>query len=431
MPISELEQKTFQQLRRVVADRADSYQAGVQTTILGRLHDGWGNLLTNFDFVCKGRRGPDPVIWKYPDLIISRRLAEVSRLPTILERLFQEDTLETGAEPEQVPAPLRLSHFEQVRSWQREWSQWPGDIAHFSPSGEHAQALRPQTSQVALDAPYYPSPAHVLLDLFGFRPINWGDYLTGQVIVVLPDFRARISKLTLGRDYLRVELDRGSSQPSELVAKAYAENSGRRLAQETIELVEPHFELNINDKATFASVALLSKSTGELLHEKSFDERRRWTDKDVIIKIAEQEIEQMLLLGETETVEFREKIEPVRLAKTTVAFANTSGGTIVLGVDDNHRVVGCDTRGLSDTVTNVVRDRCDPPPAVTTEVVGYQGRTLFLIRVAESKEQIHVEKEHGPLIRANATNRTPTSHELYSLIQRRTGTATSSLNRIP
>ena len=77
-----------------------------------------------------------------------------------------------------------------------------------------------------------------------------------------------------------------------------------------------------------------------------------------VLETSEQEIEQMLLLGESETLDFREKLDkgqPLRLAKTAVAFANTRGGIIVLGIDDDHRVVGCETKGLADTVTNILR----------------------------------------------------------------------------
>jgi len=419
MPVSESDQKTFEHLRKIIDDRAPSYETGVQTTILGKQTGGWRNLLTKIDFVCKGRSTPDPVLYKYPDVIITRRQVGVSGVSGILLRLLQEGKLETGVEPDHVPMTTRIGHHESFRSWRREWSKWPGDIVYFDPAEGQFHSGLPASSLIALDAPYYPTAGPALFDFFDSRPINDSDYLRGQVIVVIPDFRARISKLTLGRDYVRAELEFALSQPEDLLAKTYAENSGRRLAQETVQLAKPIIEMNLSDRATFAAIALLSKSTGELLHEKSFDEKRGWVDEDVIVKMSEQEIEQMLLLGETETVEFREKIEPVRLAKTIVAFANTRGGTIIVGVDDNHHVVGCDPKGLADTVTNVVRGRCDHPPDVSTEAVEYQSRTLFLIRVAESKDQVHVEKEHGPLIRANATNRTPTSYELDRLYQRR------------
>jgi hypothetical protein len=362
MPTSESEQNAFEQLRQLIADRAHSYETGVQTTILGRRQEGWGNLLTEFDFICNHRPVPDPVLYRYPDLIVARRVVETPRLSALLQALFQEGTLGTGTNPEQVPASVHLQYQQSVRSRWQVWSPWPGDVACFSPNSNQLRALYPQASLLAIDAPYYPSPEHLLSDLFGFRPINWNDYLVGQVILVVPDFRARISRLEIGRGYLRADVDCVLSSPSELVAKAYAETSAGPLAKETIALAEPYVQLGLDANPTFASVALLSKSSGELLHEKSFDEKRAWVDAEVVIKISEQDVEQMLLLGECETLEFREKIEPVRLAKTIVAFANTRGGTIIVGVDDNHRAVGCNTKDMPETVTSVLRHRCDPLP---------------------------------------------------------------------
>ena len=134
------------------------------------------------------------------------------------------------------------------------------------------------------------------------------------------------------------------------------------------------------------------------------------------------EIEQLLLTGEGGTIEFKVKLDSnsLRIAKTATAFANTNGGTIVFGVDDEERVVGCDIRGMAETITNILRSRCDPPPSFTTKVVKYEGKELFLVRVAESSGTVHVVKELGPYIRANRSDRTPTSHEL-ELLQRRRG----------
>ena len=180
----------------------------------------------------------------------------------------------------------------------------------------------------------------------------------------------------------------------------------------------------MDDRPTFASVALVGSPTGETLHVKSFREAAAWREPGVVLETSEQEIEQMLLIGESEALEFREMLQKksyLRLAKTAVAFANTKGGTIVIGVDDDHQVVGCETKGLRDTVTNVLRSYCDPSPSIETEVVQYQDKALFVMRVLESKDQVHMLKDHGPFIRANATNRAPTSHEHERLCRRRSG----------
>ena len=83
----------------------------------------------------------------------------------------------------------------------------------------------------------------------------------------------------------------------------------------------------------------------------------------------------MLLSGESETVEFREKLDrgrPERLGRMAVAFANTKGGTIVFGVDDDHRLVGCTIKGMADDITNILRSYCDPSPTARSSVVTHQ-----------------------------------------------------------
>lgn len=152
MPVPESEQKALEELRQLIADRAHSYETGVQTAILGRRQEGWGNLFTQFDFICKHRPLPDPVLYSYPDLIVARRLVEISRLSALLQSLLQEGTLETGADPQQVPTSVRLTHQDSVRSWPRQGSPWPGNIAYFSPASDQVRPLHPQASLVTRPA---------------------------------------------------------------------------------------------------------------------------------------------------------------------------------------------------------------------------------------------------------------------------------------
>ena len=66
--------------------------------------------------------------------------------------------------------------------------------------------------------------------------------------------------------------------------------------------------------------------------------------------MTEAEFEDILRVGETDTVEFKSWVktkntkERVALAvDELIAFANTKGGTVYFGVeDDTHEVTGCD-----------------------------------------------------------------------------------------
>lgn len=419
MPVREHDRKTLNRIQQIVSSRSHTYETAVQTTVLGKLDAGWRNLLTLFTFVPKGAVAPHRLEHKYGQVTVVRRLLSSSEMSALSEKLLDQSLLETGTEPERVERPGGFSLPDNSRTYPREWSQWPGDIFIHEPA-DHIWA--PQDPLTAVDHPYYPSLGHLLQFLLGIRSVSWMDYFKGRVIFVIPDFRARISKLVIGRNFLRAELDCPFAQLSQLVAKVYAENSALSLAQETVLLTEPSFELRLDDKASLVSVALLFKATGELLHEKSFDEGRGWRDRDVFIAISEQDIEQMLLTGENETIEFRQEIKnsAVRLAKTVVAFANTRGGSIIVGVDDDHRVVGCETKGLADTVTNIIRSHCEPPISVTTEIVEYKHKPLFIIRVPKIEGQVYTVREHGPFIRANATSRPPASAELKRLFNQST-----------
>lgn len=432
MPISDQEKPVLSHMLQLIAERGSQfYEIGVQTTVLSQGPSGWQNLLTKFDFVCKGMSRPDELRYVYPDTAIIRRLLSHAEVAAVLEKLSNEDILETGGASGGVPFQPRLRVGENTRLYPRQWTEWPSDIFNLSARSDEPRGLPANYPLVAASLPYFPTLEHVLWQFFGFRNLSWMDYFRGQVVLVLPDFRARICKLTIALGYLRADFECVFLQPDELVAKVYAENATRVLAQETVYLSEPSHQVDLDDRPTFASVALVSKPTGETLHVKSFQEGRGRQEPDVILETSQQEVEQMLLVGESETLEFRERLQKeshLRLAKTAVAFANTKGGTIVIGVDDDHRIVGCETKGLGDTVTNVLRSYCDPPPSIQIEVVQYQDKTLFLVKVIQSNDRLHIVKDHGPLIRANATNRVPTADELARLYSRHAGGLNFTLN---
>jgi hypothetical protein len=432
MSLSEQEKPVLNRMLNLIAERgAQFYETGVQTTVLSRAASGWRNLLTKFDFVCKGKPRSHEVSYEYEHAAIIRRLLSHAQVACVVEKLSKEDLLETGGPYGTIHLQSRLREGENTRFYAREWTEWPSDIFTLEPRTDEYRSSAPNEPLIATDLPYFPTMEHVLWHFFGFRARSWNDYFGGKVLFVLPDFRARISKLTIALGYLKAEFDCVFLTPGELVAKIHAENASQLLSQETVHLSQPALQVDLDDRPTFVSVALVSKPTGETLHVKSFQEGRVWQDPDVILETSQQEIEQMLLVGESETLEFREKVQKeshLRLAKTAVAFANTKGGTIVIGVDDDHQVIGCETKGLGDTVTNVLRSYCDPPPSIETEVVQYQDKTLFLVKVIQSKDRVHILKDHGPFIRANGTNRTPTSDELARLCRRRTGGVYSTLN---
>ena len=82
-----------------------------------------------------------------------------------------------------------------------------------------------------------------------------------------------------------------------------------------------------------------------------------------------QELKEILHQGENSSVEFKEfSVRPEAIAREMVAFANGSGGVIVIGVADDGKVVGLGGRpSLEEWVMNIARTSVSPALKVSSE----------------------------------------------------------------
>ena len=76
-------------------------------------------------------------------------------------------------------------------------------------------------------------------------------------------------------------------------------------------------------------------------------------------------IDRLVREGETLFVERKERDPKVGFGSTVASFANTLGGWLLIGVDDDGNVVGYEPPGrasLQDYVRDVLRRQVDPMP---------------------------------------------------------------------
>ncbi|HEV8538531.1 MAG TPA: ATP-binding protein [Bacteroidota bacterium] len=95
--------------------------------------------------------------------------------------------------------------------------------------------------------------------------------------------------------------------------------------------------------------------------------------------------------GEGFTLEFKRRISsPEKIARTLISFANTKGGTILFGVDDDGSVVGVESeKSEVELVEMAGRDYCDPPIHPAMDIVPFDGRDVIVCRIPESKSKPH------------------------------------------
>jgi len=103
-----------------------------------------------------------------------------------------------------------------------------------------------------------------------------------------------------------------------------------------------------------------------------------------------EEILTLLEQGEGQSLEFEKYIpSPEDLARDMVAFANSDGGRIVLGLDDkNKHLIGVEVgEDFKGKVRDVGEKRCSPKIVLETEIVEHAGKKIVIITVPECEDR--------------------------------------------
>jgi len=95
--------------------------------------------------------------------------------------------------------------------------------------------------------------------------------------------------------------------------------------------------------------------------------------------------------GEGFTIEFKRRISSAeKIARTLISFANTRGGTILFGVDDDGSVVGVESEKSEMEMIGIAgTEFCDPPVEVSIDIVPFDGLDVIVCRVPESRRKPH------------------------------------------
>ena len=124
------------------------------------------------------------------------------------------------------------------------------------------------------------------------------------------------------------------------------------------------------------------------------------------------DVDDLLLRHEGKTLEFkRDDSGRVGIVHTAVAFSNTSGGTILIGVADRTRdIIGVDEPlSIEERVANVLSDSVIPRIVPEIEIVPWRDTQLVAVRVHPGPSRpYHVAKEgavQGVYVRVGSTNR--------------------------
>lgn len=105
------------------------------------------------------------------------------------------------------------------------------------------------------------------------------------------------------------------------------------------------------------------------------------------------ELAQLISLGEGLHLEFKRRVPRAeRIAKEVIALANTEGGRLILGVNDDGTIAGLrDAIEEEFVLRRALDDYCHPPVVYSTARINVgDGIEVILVVVPESRDKPHV-----------------------------------------
>ncbi len=107
-------------------------------------------------------------------------------------------------------------------------------------------------------------------------------------------------------------------------------------------------------------------------------------------------IELEISRGENDTQDFKHEITSVlKIAKTLVAFANTKGGRLWIGVKDNGKIIGCEPLEEQYMIEHAAHEYCKP--MLIPEFVNhtFDDKEILEVRIKFSEKRPHFAKDEA------------------------------------
>lgn len=108
--------------------------------------------------------------------------------------------------------------------------------------------------------------------------------------------------------------------------------------------------------------------------------------------------------GESLTVEFKKQFSTEeKIAKEMIALANTSGGSLIFGVEDNGKISGVESeKGEAELIKNAAENFCEPKIDYKLFFINFGAHEIVVVRISESKIKPHRIQDYKPKLDLNS-----------------------------
>lgn len=257
----------------------------------------------------------------------------------------------------------------------------------------------------------------------GVHPRRTPVELNNGLGLVLPDYRARIRKVRIRETSVEIELDLNMEDPK-VDLRAMVETS--EVYHEVATARDgSRFTFGIDGACRFIYAFLVQQSDGTILDWALINLMSESAVPEVEFDSPAQRMAGLIDEGENEEVEFKESPGDGRtFIQSIVAFANTRGGRILVGISDDSRVVGTKPQADQQKIADWVETRLDPPVTLAFETVRLDEKEVLVVRVPKGVNPPYQHRDNGVVyVRRGSTDRPARRSELDELYRSRHGGA--------
>ncbi len=152
--------------------------------------------------------------------------------------------------------------------------------------------------------------------------------------------------------------------------------------------------------------------------------------------MTEKELFTILKQKESTNLEFKRHIEnPHKAARILAAFSNTSGGRLVVGVDDDKTIKGCSEIEEMVKIIHAAEELVVPPIEIQYSSYMHEGkRKVLIINVKESKHKPHeaIDEHNHSIVFVRANDQTtPVTKEMTQILDQSDNEVDEQLLRQP
>jgi len=134
--------------------------------------------------------------------------------------------------------------------------------------------------------------------------------------------------------------------------------------------------------------------------------------------VNKNELLEIISNGESSYIEFKEEaVKAKDLGEEFIAFSNSEGGTVIIGVSDDGEIKGISDEKIEERIMNICRNNCIPNIIPIYELINIDDKKIAVVTIPKGLNKPYYTTDHKYYIRVGTTKRIASREELLRLFE--------------